>query len=375
MKFEDIDFKKKYYYNHLTSEEEKRLYRLMVASILNNRLKFIYRGLYCKDYEIPKKYKNLTVLDNPEAPAEGNIFEAYFALFYDFPEFYYIETPRLNYKFDMEFPFVFYAEPLNGKYKYKKSDIKKYNEMLDELYHRFDSVPTGFELEVAVNDYLVKEYDYDNSTEGEGKTIESEEKFTVLGPLKRKLGVCAAYTKLAQYIFNRRGMESVIILTTGDFTPDECHCWLAVKLEGKYYHLDITFNEGDTEMVGTIQYSNFNITDKELLALGTHHERENYPDIVCTSKKHNYFYHKGLYFKTPEEVEAGYEKYVKEHEGTRGTHYFRFRASRRLTKKETGRAIYRAWKRIGPCENIFLIKHGCYYTVELKCEENDTSKA
>ena len=54
--------------------------------------------------------------------------------------------------------------------------------------------------------------------------------------------VCTGYAKAAQYLFKALGIESRLVFgTMRNAEKESRHCWLVVKIDGLWYHLDPTF--------------------------------------------------------------------------------------------------------------------------------------
>ncbi len=374
MTVDEIDFSKKYYYNsRLKNPGEKELYRFIVERILKREYKFIYTFAYY-DELLPDELKSLPCFEYKEFTQIGWIYDIYDAIIYDFPEFYYIKLPVPS--FDEEHSQILDMSPFSDGARYSDEEIEKYDKQLDELYHKFDKYQTGFELERAVNDYIIEHYEYATQTGEECMNYEKEksasipgerrfhEIFTVVGLLEHGEAVCAGISKLAQYIFARRGMESVILYSTPENYEETSHAWLAVKLEGKFYHLDITFGESGSKVPYAIQYDEFNTTDRERMKSVTGYCPEKYPEIVCKSKKNNFFYHEGLYFKTKKEVKDGFLKFARDNRVDGKSAFFYFRVSGKLRKSEVLYALSAANREAGRINGSY-IKQGSYYTVEL----------
>lgn len=68
----------------------------------------------------------------------------------------------------------------------------------------------------------------------------------------RRNSVCTGYAKAAQYLFNLLGIESSLVFGRLNNDSEEGrHCWNIVKVDGKYYHLDICL--GDPCLFETIR--------------------------------------------------------------------------------------------------------------------------
>lgn len=153
------------------------------------------------------------------------------------------------------------------KYKYKP---KKQKEILDYIDNEYLSILNSIIKEdyndldkiLAVYHYFSNriEYDYDWL---EGLNM-SDDKYlypdiAVYQALKNNKGVCHSYAYLCHYAFQQLGIKSFCV--TGDMkNSDDGHMWLLVEIDGKYYHIDPTWDRNDD---GTVSLRYFGLTDKE----------------------------------------------------------------------------------------------------------------
>ena len=82
-------------------------------------------------------------------------------------------------------------------------------------------------------------------------------------PIVKGKGVCNHYAAVYMELCNLSGLECEIVLGKAG---GEDHGWNEVKLDGKYYHVDVTWD--DTGSGGRYEY--FMLTDEELRNKGTH---------------------------------------------------------------------------------------------------------
>lgn len=102
------------------------------------------------------------------------------------------------------------------------------------------------------HDYLVLNCENDT---------ESPYSDTVYGALVQKKALCEGYAKAYSYLCNLAGIENVIV--TGQTTVP--HMWNMVKLDGNWYHVDVTWDNSDDDLrrdyPGVILYQYFMVTD------------------------------------------------------------------------------------------------------------------
>lgn len=153
------------------------------------------------------------------------------------------------------------------KYKYKpkkQKEVLNYidneyltilNDIIKKDYNDLDKI-------LAVYHYFSSriEYDYDwldGLNMSDNKYLYPD--IAVYQALKSNKGVCHSYAYLCHYAFQQLGIKSFCV--TGDMkNSDEGHMWLLVEIDGKYYHIDPTW---DRNQDGTVSLRCFGLTDKE----------------------------------------------------------------------------------------------------------------
>ncbi len=170
--------------------------------------------------------------------------------------------------------------------------MNKANQIVTEANKK----PNLFERELYIHDWLVKNIQYDKTTENAAN---------VYGALIEGKALCEGYSRAFQYLMNKIGIETVLI--TG--TAGEAHMWNMVKLHGQYYFVDVTHDDPTPDQViengkeYLIGHSCFNITTSTIGkthtidAKGSRTENgflRNADLQTCTSTSHNYYYVNGL---------------------------------------------------------------------------------
>lgn len=112
---------------------------------------------------------------------------------------------------------------------------------------------TDYDKVKAIHDYIVLNAKYDSKTKGS--------QYTAYTLLTEKKGVCQAYTALAYRLFEEAGVQSKVAVGKANKV---LHSWNLVKIDGKWYHVDITFNDPVNNKANLINYNYFLNTDKEM---------------------------------------------------------------------------------------------------------------
>ena len=116
-----------------------------------------------------------------------------------------------------------------------------------------------FHKEIAVHNTICKNIKYFDS--GLGSDHEC------VGPLVFRSGVCDGISKAAKVMFDLLGVENYLVRgeTNSVFSDfmHENHMWNIVKVNNKYYHLDITFDLSLMQH-DIIRYDYFNLSNNQI---------------------------------------------------------------------------------------------------------------
>lgn len=109
--------------------------------------------------------------------------------------------------------------------------------------------------EKIIHDYIVKtvEYDYNVAENIDTYGTVIPHAFDLYGATVKKLAVCEGYSKLFQYLCYSVGINATQVFGTAEGGN---HMWNAVLISGKWYFIDITWNDANNIMI----YSYFNLT-------------------------------------------------------------------------------------------------------------------
>ena len=115
-------------------------------------------------------------------------------------------------------------------YSTTQNEEEYVNEEIQKISSNIKQELSDFEKIKFINNYLMKRFDYDYK-------LESTNAYTAL---KTNCAVCQGYSMTAYKLLESVNVESKIIVGTSDENP---HSWNLVKINGKWYHLDITNND------------------------------------------------------------------------------------------------------------------------------------
>ncbi len=144
-----------------------------------------------------------------------------------------------------------------------------------------------------VHDFICGSVRYDK--------LKKEYSHEIIGPLGQGVGVCEGIAKSVKLLCDALGVWCVIAVS--DNNPEKGvkyrHTWNVVRLGGRYYHLDVTFDNSLGASAG-IRYDYFLLSDRQNFR---DHEPVIWPVPACTDGDSFYYRRKKLSFTKPEEVQ------------------------------------------------------------------------
>lgn len=116
--------------------------------------------------------------------------------------------------------------------------------------------------------------------------VEGPNAHNAYGALVEGYSVCEGYAEAFQYLLRRVGIQSFLIQGTGINTQGqtEAHEWNAVRIDGKFYHVDLTWDDQGANLF----HAYFNLSTSDMTQ--DHWiEPAGYALPVCDSTDANYF--------------------------------------------------------------------------------------
>ncbi|MGE5614750.1 MAG: transglutaminase domain-containing protein [Bacillota bacterium] len=193
-------------------------------------------------------------------------------------------------------------------YRYSKNEYNRRKKNVTEALNKARHIVAGsisadmsdFQKEKILHDYIVNNtrYDYENYL---NNTL-SDESFEEYGCLVLGVAVCQGYSEAMKLLCDLSGIECMIVGgETNNEGRWESHSWNIVKIDGSYYHLDVT-NDDPIMADGSnvLKYDYFNLSDDEM-AIENRWDRSKYP--ACRSLKGGYHHMNGLIAENKKEFE------------------------------------------------------------------------
>lgn len=143
---------------------------------------------------------------------------------------------------------------------YTPTQIEHINEVMDNFLEQNIQVKMNDREKIKIfHDYLIEHTKYDEDYDLEtDKSTYQYHPYHAYGPLIEGLGICSGYTDAMAIFLDKIGIPNYKI-------SSKDHVWNLVYLEGKWYHLDLTWDDPVTSNgQEVILYDFYLITTKEL---------------------------------------------------------------------------------------------------------------
>lgn len=231
-------------------------------------------------------YENVTKYDG--TLSMDTVKEAMFKIRHDHPDLFWLDSYVLT---ESNGSAKLELSPMNG---YSSEELEKmHRELISAADSLIADMPSGLDdygKILYVHDKLVLSTDYDKVG-----ALSSKNGLwgTAYGCLVQGNAVCQGYAEAFQYIMNQLGIECGVC--TGE-SVNGSHAWNYVNLNGKYYWLDVTWDDPDFggETDSSIIHSYF-LIDDEHLKRTREVDSECFYMPECFSMDDNYYMHSGTY--------------------------------------------------------------------------------
>lgn len=249
---------------------------------LNEKERQIYR-------EILQAVQNMEESARIHAGKEDDAAKVYEYLLYDRPELFWCDGSSQMTVYED------YTELYPG---YTCTEEEKERRQL-EIDRAAEECLSGMEPEGPEYDrikyifeYLVETVDYDEA---------APDNQNIYSALAGKRSVCAGYSRAAQYLLEKAGVECIYV--TGKIRGQGAHAWNIVKCEGTYYQMDVTYGDpvfleaesGENVPGNSINYDYLCCTDE---TLSSDHIQDNHvPYPACESDDLDYYRMNGMYYE------------------------------------------------------------------------------
>lgn len=209
----------------------------------------------------------------------------------DCPEIFYAPSFSCRYRQGAE------SMELVPDYLFKKKQTEEHRRALEARVNRLCAAAGGLDeqgREQYIHDFICKNVRYDK--------LKKPYSHEVIGPLTQGVGVCEGIAKSVKLLCDRLNIPCVVAFSENN--PEKGvkyrHAWNVVRVGGKTYHLDATFDlslsEGER-----LRYDYFNLGDESLFR---DHERLVWPVPACTDDSHSWYITQKLAFTKKENLRS-----------------------------------------------------------------------
>lgn len=218
---EAFTLKSRYYFIRLPADEQK-----------------IYRQIYDAWHEGGTKAELILPGQDFSLPSGKELHDIVKFIIHDNPHLFHLETSQFLYS-RLGSRVTIEAENVYTPQEYKRI-YQKLNKRVDEILEKARKYPTDMDRLRFLHDYLVENTTYDY---GLPDPRSQREIHTIVGALLKHACVCDGYSRAFRLLCDRLHLSCIVI--TGDGFPDgkmEPHAWNVVKIGGKVYHCDVTWD-------------------------------------------------------------------------------------------------------------------------------------
>lgn len=176
------------------------------------------------------------------------------------PEIFYYKSGQ--YKYTKTSSGKITSIKLRFTYTHSKSTILKMKKTLNSTANQIirkhvKSSYSSFQKTKAIHDYIVTHNTYNAQTQSGTYKYN-----TAYSALIEKKSACNGYAQAMQLLLNKTGVKNYYVYgKANNGKQTELHAWNLVKMNGKYYHVDATWDDYPKDHGRVVSYQYFGVTD------------------------------------------------------------------------------------------------------------------
>ncbi len=216
---------------------------------------------------------------------QDDIIYVFRSVMFDNPDIFYVDSAFIPYDYDRLTDEIAILKP---QYIFKKSKIpsyiKEFNKASEKLVDGINPSWSDFKKALIIHDRIAVNCRYYS------KGLKSYTAYNVIVAHK---GLCEGYSRAYSHLLSLVGVDSKTLNNEA-----KSHCWNLVKLNGYWYHVDVTADDPTPDVSGYVRHNFFLLTDAGMRAQDSDIHTGYKNDItyssqyVCNSSKYN-----GAFFK------------------------------------------------------------------------------
>lgn len=197
------------------------------------------------------------------------------------------------------YKYRFYPDSTNiqmiPEYLFDKKKVREHSQAMQarvvKLARQAETL-SEVEKELYIHDFICNNVYYDK--------LKKPYSHEIIGPLGHGVSVCEGIAKAVKCLCDALGVWCIIVISEANPAKQVKyrHAWNVVRISGRYYHLDATF-DNTLSKEGVIRYDYFNLNDQQIFR---DHEPVIYEIPVCSDGAHSYYREKKLSFTKLEDV-------------------------------------------------------------------------
>ncbi len=232
---------------------------------LNDADKCLYNMfLDLVDNKDTEGYQRTVVISEQKLSEIGDehFWNVYYAMCYDHPEHFYLLTKSSGIECftitdDGYVAYLYNMENTNNNEDYLVSQLET---AADKFLEDIDTNASDAEIELAIHDKLLETvtYDYDILDQTFDTDSNWDLGHTAYGALvadsegRKNHAVCSGYSFAFEYLLQKVGIPCACISGSATTIPSSeldqnNHAWNAVKIDNKWYEVDITWDDSESE--------------------------------------------------------------------------------------------------------------------------------
>ncbi|MBE6617214.1 MAG: hypothetical protein E7627_04650 [Ruminococcaceae bacterium] len=167
------------------------------------------------------------------------------------PELFFLNS-KITYRY-FDKNGVTYVAGLYFSYNYQGRELREaqrdFEEQVDYIASLVDPEMSDAEKALFVHDYMESLYTYDSE-------LNVYDAYRIM---TGEYGVCKAYALAYSAVLEKLGMECIMVVSN-----EMNHAWNLVQIDGKWYHVDLVYNDPGCDKPGRVWHDYFLLSDSEI---------------------------------------------------------------------------------------------------------------